>query len=79
MAKTLPVRLDYVLSEQVGAIAEVENRTVSDVMREAVALLVTTMSQDSEFRKKVATYLAKQDEAIRKLTEPPSLDPPFSM
>ena len=43
------LRLDPALAERLEAVAEVEGRSVSDVVREAIAALVAARQQDERF------------------------------
>ncbi|MEP7025779.1 MAG: ribbon-helix-helix protein, CopG family, partial [Actinomycetota bacterium] len=48
--KNMVLRLDPDLAERLDAVAEVEGRSVSDVVREAIAALVDGRRRDERFR-----------------------------
>ena len=47
--KNMVLRLDPGLAERLEAVAEVEGRSVSDVVREAIAALVEERQRDERF------------------------------
>jgi predicted transcriptional regulator len=57
--KNMVLRLDPELAERLAAVAEVEGRSVSDVAREAIAVLVESRRQDLRFRRLLEDNLAR--------------------
>jgi predicted transcriptional regulator len=67
--KSVLLRLDPELADQVGAVAEVEGRTMSDVMREAIAEHVERRRQDPVFQRQLKDSLRRQQRLLRLLDE----------
>ncbi len=57
--KNMVLRLDPGLAERLEAVAEVEGRSVSDVVREAIAALVEERRKDARFIRLLEENLAK--------------------
>jgi predicted DNA-binding protein len=57
--KNMVLRLDPGLAERLEAVAEVEGRSVSDVVREAIAALVEDRRKDKRFIRLLEDNLAK--------------------
>lgn len=57
--KNMVLRLDPGLAERLEAVAEVEGRSVSDVVREAIAALVEDRRKDQRFIRLLEENLAK--------------------
>jgi predicted transcriptional regulator len=57
--KNLLLRLDPELAERLQTVAEVEGRSVSDVVREAIASLVEQRRADKRFRALLEDNLAR--------------------
>jgi predicted transcriptional regulator len=57
--KNMVLRLDPELAERLEAVAEVEGRSVSDVVREAIAALVEDRRKDQRFIRLLEENLAK--------------------
>ena len=53
------LRLDPALAERLAAVAELEGRTVTDVAREAIAVLVEARRNDKRFRRLLEDNLAR--------------------
>jgi predicted transcriptional regulator len=53
------LRLDPGLAERLEAVAEVEGRSVSDVVREAIATLVESRRTDEQFIRQLEENLAR--------------------
>ena len=62
--KNLLLRLDPDLAERLQTIAEVEGRSVSEVVREAIAELVEQRRRDKRFLRLLDENLARHREAI---------------
>jgi Arc/MetJ-type ribon-helix-helix transcriptional regulator len=62
--KNLLLRLDPDLAERLQAIAEVEGRSVSEVVREAIAELVKQRRRDKRFLQLLDENLARHRQAI---------------
>lgn len=57
--KDMVLRLDPAMAERLQAVAEVENRSVSDVAREAIAALVEQRRRDRRFQRLLEDNLAR--------------------
>jgi predicted transcriptional regulator len=57
--KNMVLRLDPALAERLEAVAEVEGRSVSDVVREAITALVEARQGDKQFIRLLEDNLAK--------------------
>jgi hypothetical protein len=68
--KNVLLRLDPELSDHLRAVAEVEGRTVSDVAREAIALLIEKRKGDQGFLTKLEANLARHERLLRAFREP---------
>jgi predicted transcriptional regulator len=62
--KNLLLRLDPDLAERLQTIADVEGRSVSDVVREAIAELVKQRRRDKRFLQLLDENLARHRQAI---------------
>jgi predicted transcriptional regulator len=62
--KNMVLRLDPALAERLAAVAEVEGRSVSDVAREAIAVLVESRRRDQRFRRLLADNLARHQRLL---------------
>jgi Arc/MetJ-type ribon-helix-helix transcriptional regulator len=62
--KNLLLRLDPDLAERLQTIAEVEGRSVSEVVREAIAELVKQRRRDKRFLQLLDENLARHRQAI---------------
>jgi predicted transcriptional regulator len=69
--KSVLLRLDPELAEQLGAVAEVEGQTVSDVMRRAIADHVERRRQDPAFQRKIKESLRRQQRLLQLLDHQP--------
>jgi len=67
--KNLLLRLDHDLAERLQTVAEVEGRSVSDVVREAVTALVEQRRGDKRFLRLLDENLARHQEALRLLRD----------
>jgi len=63
------LRLDPALAERLEAVAEVEGRSVSDVVREAIAALVAARQQDERFIRLVEDSLARHQRILEMLRD----------
>ena len=63
------LRLDPELAERLQTVAEVEGRSVSDVLREAVARLVEERRRDERFLRLLEDNLARQQRLLRALRD----------
>ena len=63
------LRLDPELAERLEAVAEVEGRSVSDVVREAIAALVAARQQDEQFIRLVEDNLARHQRILEMLRD----------
>ena len=63
------LRLDPELAERLEAVAEVEGRSVSDVVREAIAALVAARQQDERFIRLVEDNLARHQHILEMLRD----------
>jgi len=63
------LRLDLALAERLEAVAEGEGRSVSDVVREAIAALVAARQQDERFIRLVEDNLARHQRILEMLRD----------
>jgi predicted transcriptional regulator len=63
------LRLDPALAERLEAVAEVEGRSVSDVVREAIAALVAARQQDERFIQLLEDNLARHQHILEMLRD----------
>ena len=66
------LRLDPALAERLEAVAEVEGRSVSDVVREAISALVAARQKDKRFIRLLDDSLARHQRILRMLKDDPS-------
>ena len=69
--KNLLLRLDHDLAERLETVAEVEGRSVSDVVREAIAALVEQRRGDKRFLRLLDDNLARHRHALELLRDDP--------
>jgi hypothetical protein len=69
--KNMVLRLDPGLAERLEAVAQVEGRSVSDVVREAIAALVEARRRDKRFRKLLDDNLARHQRILELLRDDP--------
>ncbi|HEY2128803.1 MAG TPA: ribbon-helix-helix protein, CopG family [Streptosporangiaceae bacterium] len=67
--KNMVLRLDPELAERLEAVAEVEGRSVSDVVREAITTLVTARQRDKKFIRLLEDNLARHQRILQMLQE----------
>jgi Arc/MetJ-type ribon-helix-helix transcriptional regulator len=67
--RNLLLRLDHDLAERLETVAEVEGRSVSDVVREAIAALVEQRRHDKRFLRLLDDNLARHREALKLLRD----------
>lgn len=67
--KNLLLRLDPGLAERLQVVAEVEGRSVSDVVREAIARLVEQRRRDERFLRLLEDNLARHQRALMLLRD----------
>ena len=67
--KNLLLRLDPDLAERLQTVAEVEGRSVSDVVREAITELVEQRRRDKRFLRLLDDSLARHQEALSLLRD----------
>ena len=67
--KNLLLRLDPDLAERLQTVAEVEGRSVSDVVREAITELVEQRRRDKRFLRLLDDSLARHQEALKLLRD----------
>ncbi len=67
--KNLLLRLDPDLAERLQTVAEVEGRTVSDVVREAITALVEQRRRDKRFLRLLDDNLARHQQALKLLRD----------
>ena len=63
------LRLEEDLADRLKAVAEVDDRSVSDVIREAIAEHVERRRRDPAFRTRVAESLQRHERLLRLLEE----------
>jgi predicted DNA-binding protein len=67
--KNLLLRLDPELAERLQTVADAEGRSVSDVVREAIATLVQERRNDKRFLRLLDDSLARHEQAISLLRD----------
>jgi predicted transcriptional regulator len=67
--KNMLLRLDPGLAERLEAVAEVEGRSVSDVAREAIAVLVEARTRDKRFLQLLEDNLARHQRIVELLRD----------
>ena len=67
--KSIVLRLDPELAERLQTVAEVEGRSVSDVLREAVTRLVEERRGDERFLRLLEENLARHQRLLRALRD----------
>ena len=67
--KNLLLRLDHDLARSLQVVAEVEGRSVSDVVREAITVLVEQRRGDKRFLRLLDDNLARHADALRLLRD----------
>jgi predicted DNA-binding protein len=67
--KNLLLRLDPELAGRLQTVADVEGRTVSDVVREAIATLVEQRRSDERFLRLLEDNLARHRQALELLRD----------
>jgi len=67
--KNLLLRLDPDLAERLQTVADVEGRSVSDVVREAIATLVERRRSDKRFLQLLEDNLARHQRALELLRD----------
>ena len=67
--KNLLLRLDVDLAEELQAVATVEGRPVSEIVREAIRALVAERRSDGEFQERLRTAARDQQRLLRRLRD----------
>lgn len=67
--KSMTLRIDEALAERVRTIAEVEETTVSDVIRDALAEHVERRRRDPEFQTRLQRNLRRHEELLNMLAD----------
>ena len=67
--KNMVLRLDPELAERLEAVAEVEGRSVSDVVREAITTLVAARQRDKKFIQLLEDNLARHQRILQMLRD----------
>ena len=67
--KNIVLRLDQELAERLQTVADVEGRSVSDVLREAVARLVEERRTDERFLRLLEENVARHQRLLRALRD----------
>jgi predicted transcriptional regulator len=67
--KNMVLRLEPGLAERLEAVAEVEGRSVSDVVREAIASLVETRQRDERFIQLLEDNVARHQRILQTLRD----------
>ena len=65
--KNLLLRLDPDLAEQLQAVASVEGRSVSEVVREAISELVEQRRNDTAFQRQLRATTRRNEKILRRL------------
>jgi metal-responsive CopG/Arc/MetJ family transcriptional regulator len=67
--KNLLLRLDVGLAEELQAVAAVEGRPVSEIVREAIRALVDDRRNDREFQERLRSVASDQQRLLRRLRD----------
>jgi predicted DNA-binding protein len=67
--KNLLLRLDHDLADRLQTVADVEGRSVSDVVREAIAALVEQRRGDQRFLRLLDDNLTRHQRALQMLRD----------
>jgi predicted transcriptional regulator len=67
--KNMVLRLEPGLAERLETVAEVEGRSVSDVVREAIAALVEARQQDERFIRLLEDNVARHQRLLQMLRD----------
>lgn len=67
--KNMVLRLDASLAEPLQAVAEVEGRSMADVVREAIAALVEQRKKDERFQRLLEENLARHERILKLLRD----------
>ena len=67
--KNIVLRLDPELAERLQTVADVEGRSVSDVLREAVASLVAQRRRDERFIRLLEENVARHQRLLKALRD----------
>ncbi|HEY8045636.1 MAG TPA: ribbon-helix-helix protein, CopG family [Streptosporangiaceae bacterium] len=67
--KNMVLRLDPGLAERLEAVAEVEGRSVSDVVREAITSLVEERQRDERFIRLLENNVARHQRILQMLRD----------
>jgi predicted transcriptional regulator len=67
--KNMVLRLDPALAERLEAVAQVEGRSVSDVVREAITALVAARQQDERFIRLLEDNVARHQRILEMLRD----------
>jgi predicted transcriptional regulator len=67
--KNIVLRLDQQLAERLQTVADVEGRSVSDVLREAVASLVEQRRRDERFIRLLEENVARHQRLLESLRD----------
>lgn len=67
--KNMVLRLDPELAQRLEAVAEVEGRSVSDVVREAITTLVAARQRDKKFIQLLEDNLARHQRILQMLRD----------
>ena len=67
--KNMVLRLDPELAQRLEAVAEVEGRSVSDVVREAITTLVTARQRDKKFIQLLEDNLVRHQRILQMLRD----------
>jgi predicted transcriptional regulator len=67
--KNIMLRLDPELAERLQTVADVEGRSVSDVLREAVASLVAQRRRDERFIRLLEENVARHQRLLKALRD----------
>ena len=65
--KTLLLRLDPELGEQLQAVADVEGRPMSEVVREAIRSLIESRRNDEAFQRRLRESAKQHQQTLRAL------------
>ncbi len=64
--KAMSLRLTVTMAQELALIAEVEGRTISDLVREAINRLIESFRADDDFKMRLKMKMEEEQELVRK-------------
>jgi predicted DNA-binding protein len=67
--RAISLRLPEQMAAELGAIARTKDVPVSEVIREAIEIHITSLSTDKNFRQRLKTHLEEEQKVLKRLAE----------